>query len=98
MLAAYALSRHPELVDVVLYERSSYTEGMATSNPIDKDKYGAEYINDGVQGCIPVFYNTFAVLEKLGFKSAKVEIQVSFGRDAEGDFWSSIFPSRVIEW
>lgn len=97
MSAAYALSQHPELFDAVLFERSSYPGGMATSSPIDKTKYGADYINDGVQGCSPVFYNTFAILEKLGFKSTKVEMQVSFGRDAEGDFWSNVFPSKVIE-
>lgn len=97
MSAAYALSQHPELFDIVLYERSLYTGGMATSSPIDKDKYGADYINDGVQGCSPVFYNTFAILDKLGFKSTKVGMQVSFGRDAERDFWSNVFPSQAIE-
>ena len=97
MSAAYALSQHPELFDVILYERSSYTGGMATSAPIDKGKYGADYINDGVQGCSPVFYNTFAILDKLGFKSTEVGMQVSFGRDADQDFWSNVFPSQVIE-
>lgn len=97
MSAAFALSRHPELFDVILYERSSHTGGMATSNPIDQDKYGADYINDGVQGCSPVFYNTLVMLEKLGFTTTKVGMQVSFGRDAERDFWSNVFPSRVIE-
>lgn len=50
MSAAYALSLKPDLFDVTLFERSTYTGGMATSTEIDEATYGASYINDGVQG------------------------------------------------
>lgn len=50
MSAAYALSLSPELFDVTLCERSTHTGGMATSTEINAEKYGAAYINDGVQG------------------------------------------------
>ncbi|KAG5644170.1 hypothetical protein DXG03_009011 [Asterophora parasitica] len=97
MSAAYAFSRHPERFNVTLYERSSYLGGMATSTSIDGKNYGADYINDGVQGASPVFHNTYAIFEKLGFSASDIRMQVSFGRDPEVDFWSNVFPSRVID-
>ncbi|KAJ3561360.1 hypothetical protein NP233_g10242 [Leucocoprinus birnbaumii] len=97
MSAAYAFSQHPDKFDATLYERSANAGGMATSAPINRDKYGAEYINDGVQGASPVFYNTYALFDKLGFKASDVGMQVSFGRDPETDFWSNVFPSQVID-
>ncbi|KAF8648107.1 hypothetical protein AX16_006404 [Volvariella volvacea WC 439] len=102
MSAAYAFSHHPDRYDVTLYERSAYAGGMATSAPIDKDKYGADYVNDGVQGASPVFYNTYAIFERLGFGSADVGMQVSFGKGKNGggvsmEFWSNVFPSQTID-
>ncbi|KAG6879788.1 hypothetical protein C0992_011586 [Termitomyces sp. T32_za158] len=97
MSAAFAFSQHPDLFDVVLYERSSSPGGMATSTSIDEEKYGADYINDGVQGASPVFYNTYAMFDKLGFSASDVGMQVSFGNDPENDFWSNVFPSQVID-
>ncbi|KAJ3503506.1 hypothetical protein NLJ89_g8401 [Agrocybe chaxingu] len=97
MAAAFAFSQHPDSFEVKVYERSSQPGGMATSVPIDRTKYGADYINDGVQGASPVFHNTFAMFDKLGFTSSEVDMQVSFGRDAETEFWSNVFPSRVID-
>lgn len=97
MSAAFAFSQHSDLFDVVLYERSSSPGGMATSISIDKEKYGADYINDGVQGASPVFFNTYAMFDKLGFSTSEVGMQVSFGRDPENEFWSNVFPSQVID-
>ncbi|TFK71507.1 nucleotide-binding domain-containing protein [Pluteus cervinus] len=96
MSAAYALSHHPDKFETTVYERSLYAGGMATSVPIDKERFGADYINDGVQGASPVFYNTYAIFEKLGFVASDVEMQVSFGRDAT-EFWSNVFPSKAID-
>ncbi len=95
--AAYAFSQHPDRYDVRVYERASTAGGMATSAPIDKSTFGADYINDGVQGASPVFHNTFAMFEKLGFSASDVDMQVSFGRDEETEFWSNVFPSKVID-
>ncbi|KAG6873468.1 hypothetical protein C0995_015171 [Termitomyces sp. Mi166 len=97
MSAAFAFSQHPDLFDVVVYERSASPGGMATSTPIDKEKYGADYINDGVQGASPVFHNTYAMFDKLGFSASDVGMQVSFGRNPETEFWSNVFPSQVID-
>ena len=96
MSAAYALSLYPAKFDVTLYERSASPGGMATSVDIDASKYGASYINDGVQGASPVFHNTYAMFDRMGFGASEVGMQVSFGRDAE-DFWSNVFPSEVID-
>ena len=96
MSAAYALSLHPDLFSVTLFERSSCPGGMATSHPIDLAKFGADYVNDGVQGASPVFYNTYAMFDRLGFSASPVGMQVSFGRD-HGDFWSNVFPSETID-
>jgi protoporphyrinogen oxidase len=59
MACAYALSKHPDLYEVTLFDKASEPGGMATSVPIDPDQYGASYINDGVQGCSPAFANTY---------------------------------------
>ncbi|KAK4701440.1 hypothetical protein P7C70_g4790, partial [Phenoliferia sp. Uapishka_3] len=95
MSAAYALSLSPEKFDVVVIERSAYAGGMATSTDIDEEKYGASYINDGVQGASPVFANTFTMFETLGFFSTEIGMQCSFGSGS--DFWSNVFPSQVID-
>lgn len=97
MSAAYSLAQHPDRFQTTVYERSSYAGGMATSAPIDGGKFGADYINDGVQGASPVFHNTYAMFDKLGFSASDVGMQVSFGRDAETEFWSNVFPSKVID-
>jgi len=97
MSAAYAFAQHPDRFIVKLYERSSHPGGMATSSPIDQHKYGAEYINDGVQGGSPVFHNTYKMFEQLRFGASKVGMQVSFGKDEESEFWSNVFPSRIID-
>jgi predicted NAD/FAD-binding protein len=95
MSAAEALSG---VHKVTVIERTNVCGGMATSEEIDSKKFGASYINDGVQGCSPQFANTFAVFDTLlGFKPADINLQVSFGRDIDEDFWSNVFPSNVID-
>lgn len=42
-----------------------------------------------------MFSNTFAMFEKLGFFSSEVDMQCSFGHG--DDFWSNVFPSKVID-
>jgi hypothetical protein len=69
MSAAYAMSLSPDKFDVTVFDKAGEAGGMATSVsieavvkeaflmivqiPIDASKYGAGYINDGVQGCSP---------------------------------------------
>ena len=75
MSAAYALSQHPEKYEVTVYDKESVAGGMATSIAIDASKYGASYINDGVQGCSPAFANTIRMFRMLGFEPTKVGMQ-----------------------
>ena len=75
MSAAYALSRHPERYEVTVFEKESCAGGMATSIGIDDRKFGADYINDGVQGCSPAFANTMRMFRMLGFEPTEVGMQ-----------------------
>ncbi|KAG8848998.1 hypothetical protein FRB91_010324 [Serendipita sp. 411] len=98
MSAAHALSAAGDSTfSVTVIERANCCGGMATSEKIDSQKFGAEFVNDGVQGASPQFANTYALFDLLGFKASEVELQVSFGRDKEEDFWSNVFPSNVID-
>ncbi|CCM00268.1 uncharacterized protein FIBRA_02298 [Fibroporia radiculosa] len=94
MSAAYALSRHPDRYEVTIYDKQNTTGGMATSVDIDVDKYGASYINDGVQGCSPVFANTIRMFRMLGFEATEVEMQISFGKGK--DFWTNVYPTSLV--
>lgn len=75
MSAAYALGRHPERFEVTVLEKEDCAGGMATSIGIDDQKFGAGYINDGVQGCSPAFANTMRMFRMLGFEPTEVGMQ-----------------------
>ncbi|THH29953.1 hypothetical protein EUX98_g4241 [Antrodiella citrinella] len=93
MSAAYALSKHPEKYQVTVFDKEILAGGMATSLDIDAGKYGATYINDGVQGCSPAFANTLRMFRMLGFEPTEVGMQISFGKDK--DFWTNVFPTEL---
>ncbi|KLO12863.1 FAD/NAD-binding domain-containing protein [Schizopora paradoxa] len=95
MAAAYALSNHPDKFQVTIFDKQDVCGGMATSSPIDAEKFGASYINDGVQGGSPQFYNTYKFFEKMGFSSTDVGMQISFGK-GEDKFWTNVFPSELV--
>lgn len=71
------------------------TGGQATSISLDKDKYSAEWLNDGVQGGSPIFRHTFNFFNQYGHKPQEIRLQVSFGKGKDG-FWSNVFPSPLI--
>lgn len=50
MSCAEQLSQHPEKYDVTLVEAQDYCGGQAFSIPIDEEKHGAPWMNQGVQG------------------------------------------------
>ncbi|KAJ3554515.1 hypothetical protein NM688_g3070 [Phlebia brevispora] len=93
MSAAYALSLHPDRYEVTVYDKEPVAGGMATSIDIDSNKYGASYINDGVQGCSPAFANTMRMFRMLGFEPTEVGMQISFGKGE--DFWTNVFPTSL---
>lgn len=70
--------------------------GQATSIALDKDKYGTEWPNDGVQGGSPIFRHTFNFFKRYGHNPQEVKLQVSFGKGKDG-FWSNVFPSPLVD-
>ncbi|KAB5588415.1 hypothetical protein CTheo_8144 [Ceratobasidium theobromae] len=94
MSCAFALSKHPDKFEITIFDKQSEAGGMATSIPIDPERYGATYINDGVQGCSPAFANTIKLFKLLGYECSEVGMQISFG--IKSTFWSNVFPSPLI--
>ncbi|KAH9963103.1 hypothetical protein BGW80DRAFT_1563683 [Lactifluus volemus] len=93
--AAYALSNHPDKFSVTVFEKEPVPGGMASSMDIDCERYGASYINDGVQGCSPAFANTLRIFRDLQFPPERVDMQISFGKGE--NFWTNVFPSPLTE-
>lgn len=58
MSCAATLAQHPEKFKVTVVERNSVCGGQATSIPLDKKKFGASWMNNGVQGGSPVRIQT----------------------------------------
>lgn len=104
MAAAYALSLEPMKFKVTLCDKVQNVGGSATSYELpsrvrssEAPDFGAEYINDGVQGVSPVFHNTLMMFETvLGFRTSDVGMQISFGKGQES-FWTNIFPSQLVD-
>lgn len=102
MAAAYAFSLAPEKFRVTVCDKVQNVGGSATSYELPNGSpkhpdFGAEYINDGVQGASPVFHNTMKMFEKeLGFRASDVGMQISFGK-GEDTFWSNVFPSKLVD-
>lgn len=47
---AATLANHPSKFKVTLLERSHVVGGQATSIPLEEQRYGASWMNNGVQG------------------------------------------------
>lgn len=93
---AATLAQHPDKFKITVLERMSVTGGQATSIPLDKDKFGADWLNDGVQGGSPIFRHTFNFFQRYGHAPQEVKLQVSFGKGRDG-FWSNVFPSPLVD-
>ena len=94
MSAAYHLSQHPEKFDITIIDAASYCGGQAFSIPLDKNRYGASWCNQGVQGGSYIFHHTLTMFQRQGFHADPVDLQVSFGT---GDtFWSNVFPTVLL--
>lgn len=93
---AATLAQHPEKFKVTVIERKDTTGGQATSIPLDKDKYGASWMNDGVQGGSPIFRHTFNYFKKYGHEAQELKLQVSFGQGTDS-FWTNVFPSQLVD-
>ena len=80
---------------MTLLEKSDVVGGQATSIPLDAARYGASWVNNGVQGGSNIFKHTFRYLERHGHPPRDVALQVSFGK-GEAGFWTNCFPSRLV--
>lgn len=95
MSCADQLAEHPDKFDVTLIDSIDRCGGQAFSIPIDKTKYGAKWLNQGVQGGSPIFHHTFRMFERQGHKVTPVKLQVSFGKDEY--FWTNVFPTKLVQ-
>ncbi|PWY95424.1 FAD/NAD(P)-binding domain-containing protein [Aspergillus sclerotioniger CBS 115572] len=89
------LATHPDKFEVHLFDSASQTGGQATSIPLD-GRYGATWLNDGVQGGSPIFRHTFNFFRRYGYEPQPVELQVSFGKGPDS-FFTNIFPSPLVD-
>lgn len=94
MSAAYHLSQHPEKFNITLIDAVDYCGGQAFSIPLDKDRYGASWCNQGVQGGSYIFHHTFAMFHRQGYHADPVNLHVSFGKD--DTFWTNVFPTQLL--
>ncbi|KAK5997402.1 hypothetical protein PT974_02758 [Cladobotryum mycophilum] len=86
MSCAATLANHPEKFRVTIFEASNVVGGQAISIPLDEAKYGAPWMNNGVQGGSQV----------LRSPPQEVQLEVAFGKGESG-FWTNCFPSKLIE-
>ena len=93
---AATLAEHPDKFKVTVIERMGVCGGQATSIALDKEKYGTNWMNDGVQGGSPIFRHTFNYFKKYGHEPREVKLQVAFGKGKDG-FWTNVFPSQLVE-
>jgi hypothetical protein len=94
MSCAHQLAEHPEKFEITLVEAVGYCGGQAFSINIDKEKFGAPWLNQGVQGGSYIYHHTMTMFARMGFKANPVELQVSFGKDET--FWTNVFPTKLL--
>lgn len=95
MSCADSLAQHTDRFEVTLIDAVGYCGGQAFSIPIDKEKYGAPFLNQGVQGGSYIYQHTFHQFQKQGYEAKPVDLQVSFGK---GDkFWTNLFPTQLVD-
>ncbi|KAK8151796.1 hypothetical protein IWX90DRAFT_419307 [Phyllosticta citrichinensis] len=95
MACAHHLAEHRDKFDVTLIDSVDYCGGQAFSIPLDKNKYGASWLNQGVQGGSYIFHHTMTMFARQGYQANPVKLQVSFGKD--DTFWTNVYPTKLIE-
>jgi hypothetical protein len=94
MSCAQQLSEHPDKFDVTIVEAVDYCGGQAFSIPLDMEKHGASWMNQGVQGGSRIFHHTMTSFARQGYRADPVKLQVSFGKD--DTFWTNVFPTKLL--
>lgn len=94
MSCATHLANHPDMFDVTLIDAADYCGGQAFSIPIDKNRHGASWLNQGVQGGSYIFHHTMTMFARLGHVANPVNLQVSFGKGDQ--FWTNVYPTKLL--
>ncbi|KAL1611613.1 hypothetical protein SLS59_000332 [Nothophoma quercina] len=94
MSCAHHLAEHPDKFDVTLIDAVDYCGGQAFSIPIDKERHGASWLNQGVQGGSYIFHHTMTMFARQGHRADPVNLHVSFGKD--DIFWTNVFPTDLL--
>ena len=95
MSCAHHLANHPDKFDVTIIDAVDYCGGQAYSIPLDKEKTGASWLNQGVQGGAYIFHHTMTMFARNGYWADPVKLQVSFGKGDQ--FWTNVFPTKMLE-
>ncbi|GAB7356296.1 hypothetical protein MBLNU459_g7098t1 [Dothideomycetes sp. NU459] len=95
MTCAHHLGEHPDKFDVTIIDAVDYCGGQAYSIPIDKQKYGASWLNQGVQGGSYIFHHTLTMFARQGHHADPVKLQVSFGKDDQ--FWTNVYSTAMLK-
>ncbi|KAK3112679.1 hypothetical protein LTR53_010797 [Teratosphaeriaceae sp. CCFEE 6253] len=95
MSCAHHLAQHPDKFDVTVVDSVNYCGGQAFSIPIDKEKTGASWLNQGVQGGSYIFHHTMTMFARNGFWADPVKLQVSFGKGEQ--FWTNVYPTKLLK-
>lgn len=82
------------MFDVTLIDAVGYCGGQAFSIPLDKNRYGASWCNQGVQGGSYIFHHTMTMFHRQRYHADPVNLQVSFGKD--DTFWTNVFPTQLL--
>ncbi|KAF2805202.1 FAD/NAD(P)-binding domain-containing protein [Mytilinidion resinicola] len=94
MSCAHHLAEHPDKFDVTIIDAENYCGGQAFSIPLDKERHGASWMNQGVQGGSFIFHHTMTMFARQGHHADPVKLQVSFGKDDA--FWSNVYPTSLL--
>ncbi|KAF5391075.1 hypothetical protein D9757_003111 [Collybiopsis confluens] len=94
MSCASILAQHPDRFHVTLMEANNECGGQMFSIPIN-DKYGANWLNQGVQGGSHIYHHTFYLFEKLNYRPEPVNLEIAFGKDST--FWTNVYPTQLVQ-
>jgi predicted NAD/FAD-binding protein len=76
MSCAHHLAEHQDKFDVTVIDAVDYCGGQAFAIPLDKEKYGASWLNQGVQGGSYIFHHTMTMFARQGHYADPVKLQV----------------------
>lgn len=92
---AATLAQHPDKFKVTIIERMAVTGGQATSISLDKEKYGTDWMNDGVQGGSPVTFPLLPISNHILTTSTDLQAHLQLLQKVRPRAARSQTPSRI---